>query len=982
MRFQGIIGAVAYAVTGSANISDEEFDPEATELEEGSEDQAAPMSDAATDVINMLNSVRDSCGVGTQNAFGADPDEVNSDTALALFLDELCLAVRGGRLAGPVKTWILHNFQGALEEFLGDLSDPTESEPSEGMDSQMVIDDPSDRAIVTGTSGNRRSPLGALRFNIDAEDAVVYVKFLSLAASDDPVSRSSLTQLCPLLRLLATCHDSRYGGVGLSEIDAVVGCPMFLPNTEVCSCEGFHDLFPDQQLTATMSSFYAASWCRELVNTFVHSAAFPPNADTEEVTAPDESSQNGSDPQELRTKLIERIKALIEIQEDLQFCSSKAPQFTPPGLAPSMPPKELDDLQRIIDEEFDSDDDMGFASDKEREKEIKRRTKIKDKAKNKLAKARKKYEESLSERTLGALRPISSLACLALGFPECSVIDAAPGASQALSMCAGEMRKLKVGGPVETLLFSQLQQTIDGIFPKKKISWLKTSSSGNTGDDEQSIDNPYASQSNQSNKQAVGSEKFKTLDEFLAGYVFGGLYEHMATIAEIRGGADTEGDDEDEIDRNDENLLRCTSIIFACVRSLLGAEPLTASARGRKYLEQIMKQMTTGDRNVSYEVGDRTPFSLPSLRKGFSEGFTMIEEMVMGGETDDLAFAMEGVETLEAFLHCALRVETALGNISKGTEEPTEIQGLRKRLSEICHKLLRRTWSDDAKYNKSTVGKIVTLYIDYSCSVIPSNIDQATTVDTMSLGRLNALSTIVEDMLEELSNTEDCKGPVDAYPTCSSQSFGTLFSAVLNLFPNELAFIHASPLASSNKTAHKTLEYDLRLVELFCKLFQLTQDHSELAKKPHLLSQLKAGSAFLHTFNIKAVKFLEKNFQDNQKSSIEIIRNVQQMTLQMGNVISYAKREKDSALIKETPRAKRLMEAFLHKIKVLMRKNNCITAIWQGNLKNKNIDGTVVKDDEEEEDGSGEENEAEDEDGTDDEEDSDEEDDESEEDDE
>ena len=36
MRFQGIIGAVAYAVTGSANISDEEFDPEATELEEGS----------------------------------------------------------------------------------------------------------------------------------------------------------------------------------------------------------------------------------------------------------------------------------------------------------------------------------------------------------------------------------------------------------------------------------------------------------------------------------------------------------------------------------------------------------------------------------------------------------------------------------------------------------------------------------------------------------------------------------------------------------------------------------------------------------------------------------------------------------------------------------------------------------------------------------------------------------------------------------
>ena len=238
-------------MTGSANIVEEEFDPEATELEEGSEGQTTPLSEAATDVINMLDSVRDSCGVGAQNAFGADLDESNGDTALAYFLDELCLAVRGGRLAGPVKKWVLDNFSASLEEFLGDLSDPTESEPSEGMESQMVIDDPSDRAIVSGTSGNRRSPRGALRFNIDVDDAVVYVKFLSLAASDDPSLRSSLTQLCPLLRLLATCHDTRYGGLGLTEIDAVVGCPLFLPKSDVCSCEGFHDLFPDQQLSAT-----------------------------------------------------------------------------------------------------------------------------------------------------------------------------------------------------------------------------------------------------------------------------------------------------------------------------------------------------------------------------------------------------------------------------------------------------------------------------------------------------------------------------------------------------------------------------------------------------------------------------------------------------------------------------------------------------------------------------------------------------------
>ena len=141
----------------------------------------------------------------------------------------------------------------------------------------------------------------------------------------------------------------------------------------------------------------------------------------------------------------------------------------------------------------------------------------------------------------------------------------------------------------------------------------------------------------------------------------------------------------------------------------------------------------------------------------------------------------------------------------------------------------------------------------------------------------------------------------------------------------------------------------------------MKKENPELAQKPHLLSQLKAGSAFLHTFNSKAVKFLEKNFQDNQKTALEIIRAVQAVTKQMGNVITFAKREKDSALIKETPRAKRLMEAFLHKIKILMRKNNCLTAIWQGTLAEKNIDGSTVKDDEEEEEEDDDDNEEEEE---------------------
>ena len=550
--FQGIIGAVAYAVTSSADVPD----PEETrrDVEDARE---APLSAVAADIIKVLDQARTSCTSGMQNAdwFGvssAKGEEACGDTALAHLFDELCLAVRGGRLAAPVKNWILENFSEALEDlFLGDLTDPSESEPSE-RESQAIIDDPADRAIVAGTSGNPRAPRGAMRYNIDGDDALVYVKFLSLAASNDPAMRNSLAQLGPLLRLLATCHDVRYGGVGLTEIDAVVGCPLLLPAAENVNCEGFGELDGDQQLAATMSSFYAASWCRELVNTFIYCAAFPPDIDAMGGTPPGES-QVLTTPDEIRRKLIEKLKALIEIQEDLRFTTSKAPQFTPPGLVPLMLPKQILELERIVDGESSDDEEDDFPSEsndklsKEEKKAVfeqknaaKKRAAMRAKSKSKLLKLRAKYEDSLAERSLGALRPLSSLVCLALGFPECSVVSQGSNSSQTLSMCADAIRKLKVGGPLMALLFAELHKSLDSLFPKKKISWLKSSASSDTRDEEL-MDNPYlllsSSTSKVSSRAGNGdSSGYKTLDDFLSGHVFISIYEHMATIAEIRGG--------------------------------------------------------------------------------------------------------------------------------------------------------------------------------------------------------------------------------------------------------------------------------------------------------------------------------------------------------------------------------------------------------------------------------------------------------------
>uniref|UniRef100_A0A7S1ZUU9 FANCI solenoid 4 domain-containing protein n=1 Tax=Trieres chinensis TaxID=1514140 RepID=A0A7S1ZUU9_TRICV len=266
------------------------------------------------------------------------------------------------------------------------------------------------------------------------------------------------------------------------------------------------------------------------------------------------------------------------------------------------------------------------------------------------------------------------------------------------------------------------------------------------------------------------------------------------------------------------------------------------------------------------------------------------------------------------------------------------------------------------------------MYIRHSFLPIPADEKVLSKSHLTEIGRIGALTAIFRDALTELPNTHQSKGPVESYPTCCYQSFGSYFSSALNSLPKELETIFDSSLPKSSATVEKTLEIILHLTELLDAAFKLTKENPLYVKRPFLLTQLRAGTKFLEVFVGQAVDFLQAHFQQHENAVISIIKQTQTSTRQLGNIISHGKREKDSNLIKESPRTKKILETFVHKIKVLMRKNGCVTALWAGNLKMKHIDGSVVEDNlepdeedeendvgsnEEEEDGSGTESESE-----------------------
>ena len=137
-------------------------------------------------------------------------------SAVAFMLDELCYAVRGGRLVEPIREFLNDMFQGEFEAaFVGDFEENAKGskgtfEIDVGMSGALIPTSSVDLAFVNGTSTNTIAPQGEIRFFIDGSDVHVYVKILTLLSSYSNVERELLpVQLCPMFRLMATLNDMR-----------------------------------------------------------------------------------------------------------------------------------------------------------------------------------------------------------------------------------------------------------------------------------------------------------------------------------------------------------------------------------------------------------------------------------------------------------------------------------------------------------------------------------------------------------------------------------------------------------------------------------------------------------------------------------------------------------------------------------------------------------------------------------------------------
>ncbi|XP_055999179.1 Fanconi anemia group D2 protein-like isoform X3 [Ostrea edulis] len=261
----GIIGAVM-VVKSIAYNQNGDGDP--------SQASSGPLTESLyKQVINLLQLVRTSSSRMSEGA--------------ALFMDELANVVGKGHLDMKVEEWITENVTTDFQDHYVVDMDETASDSMVPQEIKFGLDDDSEVAIGI--------PLVAL-----TEKSVKDKKKMQTQKSGD-----SLDPIClsPHFRLLRMCEQRQ--NRNLDNIDALLGCPIFLPKSEVM--DKMESLSMKEKDVICTSLFHALNWFREVVNAFATQI----------------------DP-EMKGKVITRLHNITEVSKTLEQCLSVHPQFRPP----------------------------------------------------------------------------------------------------------------------------------------------------------------------------------------------------------------------------------------------------------------------------------------------------------------------------------------------------------------------------------------------------------------------------------------------------------------------------------------------------------------------------------------------------------------------------------------------------------------------------------------------------------------------------
>lgn len=693
-----------------------------------------------------------------------------------------------------------------------------------------------------------------------------FVKDVSQVTSQES-RQKSMSSLCLAshFRLLRLCVARQHNG-NLDEIDGLLDCPLFLPDLE--PGEKLESMSAKERSLMCSLTFLTFNWFREVVNAFCQQ------------TSP-----------EMKGKVLNRLKDLVELQEILETYLAVIPDYAPPFAN-----VDLDTLDvapwssSTVSAKHRNKAKMGGRKQKADSSKASSTDTLptedasecdpapSGKSQGDKESTGKEGKSSVSlQNYRGFLREldIEVFSILHSGLVTKFILDTE------MHTEATEVVQL---GPAELLfLLEDLSQKLENILTPscaKRICFFKNKGNRNIG----------FSHLHQRSVQDIVHCVVQLLTPMC------NHLENIHNYFQCLGAENLSVDDKPRVNAQEHHTMAsCYQRLLQVFHALFAWKGFTHHSNHRLLCSAL---------------------EVLSSRLKQNEKEQPLEELV----SQSFNYLQNFHHSIPSF-QCGLYLLRLLMALLEKSAVPTQ---KKEKLASLAKQLLCRAWPHGEKVKNTAFNDhlhdLLCIYLEHTDNV------------------LKAIEEIAGVGVPELVNA-----PKDAssstFPTLTRHTFVIFFRVMMAELEKTVKGLQAGTAADSQQVHEEKLLYWNMAVRDFSILINLMKVFDSY---PVLHACLKYGRHFVEAFLKQCMPLLDFSFRKHRGDVLSLLETLQLNTRLLHHLCGHSKIHQDTRLTKHVPLLKKSLELLVCRVKAMLVLNNCREAFWLGTLKNRDLQGEEI----------------------------------------
>lgn len=198
-----------------------------------------------------------------------------------------------------------------------------------------------------------------------------------------------------------------------------------------------------------------------------------------------------------------------------------------------------------------------------------------------------------------------------------------------------------------------------------------------------------------------------------------------------------------------------------------------------------------------------------------------------------------------------------------------------------------------------------------------------------------ALKTLTQQLTNDIQNLKTRNDTLNSLKSINKANFPVLYrnlgTAVYEATKNSLS-------KGMTNSEHLVLWKDVATI-----MKHMSDIAKTLENRNNLTTFFKKSLPVLKLFLSQGMPILELQLKNETQEVLEILKILQQSTRFLQTLCCHSRLKKDTALMSKVPFVRQLLETLIYKVKAALAANKCSQAFWMGNLKNKNIQGEIIR---------------------------------------